>query len=94
MRFVGTFCGNFRGNYAGALRELCGNFVGTTPENGLKMRYFHAKSGNIFLAQKHEKIPRCVIFKHLGIFTKVETGGLEPKCPYVDLCKNPVDTCF
>ena len=78
MRFVGTNCGNFRGNYAGALRELCGNFVGTTPENGLKMRYFHAKSGNIFLAQKHEKIPRCVIFKHLGIFTKVETGGLEP----------------
>ena len=69
---VYAFCGNyFAGTFVGTL-------VGTTPENGLKMRYFHAISGKLFPAKKHEKIPRCVIFKHLGIFTKVETEGLEP----------------
>lgn len=63
MRFVGT--------------DLVGTLVGTTPENGLKMRYFGSFFGKLIPAQKQEKCPRCLIFTHLGHFTKAEREGFE-----------------
>ena len=68
MRFVGT--------------DLVGTLVGTTPENGLKMRYFGSFFGNFFQVQRHEKCPRCLIFTHLGHFTKAEREGFEPSVRY------------
>ena len=63
MRFVGT--------------DLVGTLVGTTPENGLKMGYFGSFFGKFIPAQKQEKCPRCLIFTHLGHFTKAEREGFE-----------------
>ncbi len=63
MRFVGT--------------DFVGTLVGTTPENGLKMGYFGSFFGKFFQAQRHEKCPRCLIFTHLGHFTKAEREGFE-----------------
>ena len=68
MRFVGT--------------DLVGTLVGTTPENGLKMRYFGSFFGKLIPAQKQEKCPRCLIFTHLGHFTKAEREGFEPSRRY------------
>ena len=61
MRFVGT--------------DFVGTLVGTTPENGLKMGYFGSFFGNFFQVQRQEKWPRCLIFTHLGHFTKAEREG-------------------
>ena len=63
MRFVGT--------------NLVGTLVGTTPENGLKMRYFGSFFGKFIPTRKQEKCPRCLIFTHLGHFTKAEREGFE-----------------
>ena len=63
MRFVGT--------------DLVGTLVGTTPENGLKMRYFGSFFGKFIPTRKQEKCPRCLIFTHLGHFTKAEREGFE-----------------
>ena len=68
MRFVGT--------------DLVGTLVGTTPENGLKMRYFGSFFGKLLLTQKQEKCPKCLIFTHLGHFTKAEREGFEPSVRY------------
>ena len=68
MRFVGT--------------DLVGTLVGTTPENGLKKRYFGSFSGKIIPAQKQEKCPRRLIFTHLGHFSKAEREGFEPSVRY------------
>ena len=56
MRFVGT--------------DFVGTLVGTTPENGLKMGYFGSFFGKFIPTEKQEKCPRCLIFTHLGHFTK------------------------
>ena len=68
MRFVGT--------------DFVGTLVGTTPENGLKMGYFGSFFGNFIQVQRHEKCPRCLIFTHLGHFTKAEREGFEPSRRY------------
>lgn len=77
MRFVGT--------------DLVGTLVGTTPENGLKMRYFGSFFGKLIPAQKQEKCPGCLIFTHLGRFTKAERE--EFKNSLVQ-CKSIVDSYF
>ena len=68
MRFVGTI-----------LRELSWELLWELPlKMGSKCGIFMPYPESYFQRKSMKKIPRCVIFKHLGIFTKVETEGLEP----------------
>ena len=73
------------------MRFVGTNLVGTTPENGLKMRYFGSFFGKLIPAQKQEKCPRCLIFTHLGHFTKAERERFESS---LVRCDNIANVCF